>query len=96
APAALESYRKSMAIRQQLANNDPSNSGWQRDLSIAHERLGDTLRLQGDIAAAITAYQRSRAIILSLTQRYPENEQFQRHEKITLSRLQDLRDIEAG
>ena len=36
--AALESYRSGMAIAEKLAESDPSNAGWQRDLSVSHER----------------------------------------------------------
>jgi tetratricopeptide (TPR) repeat protein len=46
--AALQSYRDSLAIREGLAQSDPSNAGWQYDLGISHERIGSVLMAQGD------------------------------------------------
>ena len=43
-PAALESYRASMDIAERLAEADPGNAGWQRDLSVSHDNIGDVLR----------------------------------------------------
>ena len=41
-----------LAIRERLAGLDPSNTGYQRDLSIPHERLGDLARDAGDTTEA--------------------------------------------
>jgi len=41
---ALESYRRSLAIRQWLAQSDRNNAGWQDDLALANENVGDVLR----------------------------------------------------
>ena len=35
---ALAAYRASLAIRERLAAADPSNAGWQRDLSVSHNK----------------------------------------------------------
>ena len=35
---ALTAYRASLAICERLAAADPSNAGWQRDLSVSHEQ----------------------------------------------------------
>lgn len=40
-PAALISYKASRAIRERLAKADPGSAGWQHDLSVSHERIGD-------------------------------------------------------
>jgi hypothetical protein len=40
--AALTSYRASLAIRGRLAQADPGNAGWQRDLSVSQEKIGAT------------------------------------------------------
>ncbi|HTZ66176.1 MAG TPA: tetratricopeptide repeat protein [Roseiarcus sp.] len=40
---ALESYQAGLAIRQHLTRTVPNNSGWKRDLSISHEKIGDVL-----------------------------------------------------
>ena len=36
-PAALKSFRDSLAIRDRLSKSDPDNAGWQRDLSVSFE-----------------------------------------------------------
>ena len=33
--AALKSYSDSLAIFERLAQSDPGNTGWQRDLSVS-------------------------------------------------------------
>ena len=37
------SYRASLAICERLAAADPGNAGWQRDLSVSHNKIGDVL-----------------------------------------------------
>jgi hypothetical protein len=39
--AALTSYQASLAIAARLAEADPDNAGWQRDLSVSHNKIGD-------------------------------------------------------
>jgi hypothetical protein len=39
--AALASYRDSLAIADRLAKSDPGNAGWQRDLSVSYEKVGN-------------------------------------------------------
>ncbi len=45
---ALNAYRDSLAIRERLAKADPENAGWQRDLSVSYEKVGNVLVAQGD------------------------------------------------
>ena len=40
-PAALTSYRASLAIRERLAKADPGNAEWQRDLIVSYVKLSD-------------------------------------------------------
>ena len=48
-PAALKSYRDSLAIAERLAQADPGNAGWQRDLSVSYNKVGDVLMAQGNL-----------------------------------------------
>ena len=66
-----------MAIAQKLAASDPSNSQWQRDLSISHERIGDTQRAQGDLAGALKSYQAGMAIRQRMAASDPSNSEWQ-------------------
>ena len=38
--AARTAFTASLTIRERLAAADPTNTGWQRDLSVPHDRLG--------------------------------------------------------
>ena len=44
---------------QRLAASDPGNAGWQRDLSVSQEKVGDVLRAQGDLSGTLEAYDAS-------------------------------------
>jgi tetratricopeptide (TPR) repeat protein len=79
--AALASYQVSLAIAERLAKADPGNAGWQRDLSVSHERIGDVQQAQGDLAAAVASYQASLAIAERLAKADPGNAGWQ-HDRI--------------
>ena len=49
-PEALKSFRDGLAISERLARADPSNAGWQRDLSVSYDRIGDVLEGAGQAA----------------------------------------------
>ena len=48
--AALNTHHDSLSIRQKLANQDPGNAGWQRDLSISHYKIGDVQKALIELA----------------------------------------------
>ena len=52
-------YQKSLEIRTRLAETDPHNAEWQRNLSISHGRIGDVGIAEGDLRGALDAYQKS-------------------------------------
>lgn len=88
---ALASYQADLDIAQRLAAADPGNAGWQRDLSVSHEKIGDVLEARGDIDAAIEAHEESLVIAQSLADRFPDHTQFQADVAITKRRLEELR-----
>ena len=61
-PVALASYQVSLAIRDRLAMFDPGNTGWQRDLSVSYDKVGDVQVAQGNLPAALASYQTGFAI----------------------------------
>jgi hypothetical protein len=65
----LQSFQASLAIRDRLAKDDPGNAGWQRDLSVSYERLGDMLSRGGNSAEAIASFERALAIYEALVSR---------------------------
>ena len=89
--AALGSYSESRTLRERLVGTDPGNAGWQRDLSVTLEKIGDVLAARGELPAAIAAYEESEPIARALAERFPEHRQFQSDYQITRQRLAELR-----
>jgi hypothetical protein len=54
--AALKAYRDSLAIREKLAAQDPSNAEWQRDLIVSNLKLGEVAEQQGQAPDAMRRY----------------------------------------
>jgi hypothetical protein len=72
---ALNSYRAGFAIRERLAQSDPTNSIWQHDLSFSYGRLSTALQKAAQLAEAREAAIAGRAIVVSLVERFPESAQ---------------------
>ena len=45
--AARAAFAESLAISRRLAELDPSNARWQRDLAVAHSKVGGVLQARG-------------------------------------------------
>ena len=88
---ALRSYRDGFAISSRLAQSDPGNAGWQRDLSVSYEKIGDVQVAQGDLAGALSPYRDSLAIIDRLAQSDPGNAGWQRDLSVSYERLATCR-----
>ena len=76
-PAALASYQACLAISERLAKADPNNAGWQRDLSVSHDKIGDVLEAQGNLKAALETYRNSLTISKALVAKDGSNKQWQ-------------------
>jgi tetratricopeptide (TPR) repeat protein len=74
----LAEYRQGLEVIEPLAERDPGNMEWQRDLSVSHERIGGILQAQGDLAGALAEYRRSHEIFEALAERDPGNMRWQR------------------
>ena len=88
--AALENYRADMAIAERLAASDPSNAGWQRELSISHNKIGDVLMSQGDLTAALENYRAAMAIAERLAASDPGNAEWQRDLIVGFAKLSQV------
>ena len=84
--AALTSYQAALAIAERLAKADPGNAGWQRDLSVSRDKIGDVQQAQGDLAAALTSYQAALAIAERLAKADPGNAGWQRDLSVSHTR----------
>ncbi len=86
--ALLEPTR---AVLERLASSDPGNAGWQRDLSVSHNLIGDVLRVQGDLSGALAAYEASLRIRERLASSDPGNAGWQRDLSISQANVGDIR-----
>ena len=89
-PAALNAYQQSLRISQTLADSDPANSEWQRNLSVSHNKIGDVERAQGDLSAALNAYQQALTISQTLANSDSFNSEWQRNLSVSYERIGDL------
>ena len=80
----------SLAIRNALAVRDPSNTEWQRDLSVSHGNLGDVAMVQGKLEDAAQAYRDSLALQKQLAVGDPSNIQWQHDLMVSYWKLADL------
>ena len=92
-PGALAAYQAGLAIAEGLAKRDPANTGWQRDLSVSHERIGDVLVSQGDGPGALAAYQAGLSIREGLAKRDPANTEWQVDVAVSFAKLGSLDSI---
>ena len=61
---AARAYGDGLAIAKQLAADDPTNTQWQRDLSISYNKLGDVAERQSKTAESV-AYWKLALTVLS-------------------------------
>ena len=85
--AALEA---SLAIREKLVKQDPDNAGWQRDLSVNYDKVGDLQSAQGDLAGALQSYCDSLAISEKLTKQDPANADWQRDLSVSYNKVANV------
>jgi tetratricopeptide (TPR) repeat protein len=89
-PGALAAYRTGLGIMETLAARDAGNMGWQRDLSVSHEKIGDVLVAQGDLPGALSAFRKDLEIAETLAARDAGNTDWQRDRSISLGRVADI------
>lgn len=51
-PEAQRLFGEALRIRQRLAESDPANAEWQRDLAVSHSKLYHLAKASGDEATA--------------------------------------------
>ena len=75
-----------LAIRERLAKSDPDNAGWQRDLSVSYERIGNVIA-QGNQPEALQFYREGLAIRKRLAKSDPGNSGWQRDLAVVHSKV---------
>ncbi len=89
-PTARRLYEDAVAIFEPIASTDPGNAGWQRDLSVAQEKIGDVLMAQGNLPAALDSYRASLAIRDRLAKADPGNAGWQRDLSVSHNKIGDV------
>ena len=54
--SAKRGYEGAMSLAERLAQSDRGNAGWQRDLSVSYDRVGDVLVAQGNLPEALKSF----------------------------------------
>src|SRR6266567_3475506 len=70
-----------------VAGIDPGNAGWQRDLSVPYNKVGDVLVAQGNLPEALKSFRDSLAIAERLAKADPGNAGWQRDLAISYGRV---------
>ncbi|MGO9986701.1 MAG: caspase family protein [Rhodomicrobium sp.] len=89
-PVAQRFYEIALAIAQPIVKADPSNAGWQRDLSVSYEKAGDVLVAQGSLPEALKAYRDSLGIRDRLAKADPGNARWQRDLSVSHNKAGDV------
>jgi hypothetical protein len=90
--AALASYRSGLGTVERLAAIDPTNTEWQRDLAVAHSRIGDCLVGRGDRPAALDSFRSALAIRERMASLEPDSARWQHEVLVNLLRIYALTD----
>jgi tetratricopeptide (TPR) repeat protein len=92
---ALDSHRDGLAIVERLANSDPKNAGWQRDLSVSYQKVGDVEVEQGQYAQALDSYQHDLTVAKRLAESDPSNAGWQRDLSVSYQKVGNV-ELEQG
>jgi tetratricopeptide (TPR) repeat protein len=76
--AAQKAYHEFLSLRRHLAEQDPNDADWQRELTMALSRVGHVLHAQGNLTAAQAAFEEDLAISRRLAEQDPSNAGWQR------------------
>ena len=89
-PSRTRRREKRSPSPTRVAEVDPGNAGWQRDLSVSYEQVGDVLMAQGNLAEALKSYQDSLAISDRLAKADPSNAVWQRDLSVSYEKVGDV------
>jgi len=90
APVTQTLLRQAEAIFRPLAESDPANAGWQRDLSVSLIKLGDLAMAQGNLPEAARLFGESLRIRQRLAESDSANAAWQRDLSVSLIKLGEL------
>jgi tetratricopeptide (TPR) repeat protein len=85
-----QDYEAAQRIANRRVSADPSNTEWQRDLSVSYDKLGDVAMAQGQLDAAAQAYRDSLGVRKKLAAADPSNTEWQRDLIVSNVKLGEL------
>ena len=85
----LALFEGAQQVLERLAAADPGKAEWQRDLLASHQKVGDGLVAQGNLAGALRAYRASLAITERLAATDPRKAEWQRDLSVSHSKVGD-------
>jgi len=88
---AMNSYRRSLEIRQRLAEMNPDDRELQYDAAISHRGVGDMFYTMDDLQSALKSYETSLATLEKVAAEEPENLKYLSSLADILSRLGDIK-----
>ncbi|MEM9460148.1 MAG: tetratricopeptide repeat protein [Myxococcota bacterium] len=83
-------YERALEVLKRLAEGDPSNSTWQRDLSISYEKVGNVARGMGDLEGARGHYERALGVSKCLAEEDSSDSTWQRDLSISYDNVGDI------
>jgi len=87
---ALRHYHSAAAIGEPVAKAHPGDTGWQRDMSVAQEKIGEVLHAQGNLPAALVSLRAALAIRDRLAKADAGNADWQRNLAAVQERIGDV------
>jgi len=75
---------------ERLAKADPNNAGWQRELTVSYNKVGDVLVAQGNLTEALKSFRDGLAIVERLAQADPNNAGWQRDLTVSYNKVGDV------
>ena len=89
---ALAAYEESLAITRRLADTDPNDINWQRDIAVGLNKMGDVkFFASGDAKGAIAEYEESLGLARRLADKNQGNAQLQRDMSVSLDKIGDVK-----
>jgi hypothetical protein len=83
-------FRDGLAIADRLAKADAGNAGWQRDLSVSYNKIGDVLKDQGNLPEALKSVRDGLAIADRLAKADAGNAGWQRDLSVSYNKIGDV------
>lgn len=87
--AALDSYRKALAIDEEIAAGDPSNSRARRGVAVESVHIADMFAERFDTARALESYRNALAMFEALAAKDPTNADSRRSVSVVYHRMAD-------